>query len=172
MLTYAFPKGTTYTGSGTVVVELWTAFSDPFFLAWAEYQGSILSSDPLGQWSNLSSPYAPYPPATVGTPVAGGVTGIALGQIHAPPLGIYANTSNPIMLWSGEWSTQDLAPRTVSITTQTDELWIYTTSAHALKVFPVEALSEIHVIPAPASAAAILVFAATMRRRRASHFAS
>lgn len=131
-----------------------------------EWEGDILSDDPTGAWSNLTVPFPPNLPMSVGTPGNGNVVGISVAQLHFPPSGFYANTANPIMIWAGEWSTVDLTPRLVEISTSTLLASAYHNTSGFLTLDVSEALAQIQVIPAPVSLATIALAAFAVRRRR------
>lgn len=167
-LQFVFPNGSVYSGGAGIVVELWAGFDNYNFYAWADYEGAVLTGDVAAKWINLSSSYASvFPGLSAGTPVAGDVLDIALVQLHSPPFGYFANTDNPILLWSGEWSTTNLTARTVPIVTDSKRLSVYLTNGGVFSPVFAQAAGEIRVIPSPASVVAMLgMLCMCVRRRR------
>ena len=161
---FVFPAGQIFDGGAPVAVELWVTFGGSAY-AWAEWDGSIVSGDAEASWQNLASNYLPTPFNTLGTPVAGGVNDIVVSQLHFPPAGVFANTSNPIMIWSGEWSTPNLTPRSVSVMSVTDKAVAYTTG-YAIYLDLSEASAQIQVIPAPPSLAFLALASGLASRGR------
>ncbi len=99
------------------------------------------------------------------------VTGIVLGQLHFPDAGIFADTSNPIALWSATWTTADFSPRQVALETGLPSRWLLYTdsygSADDFSQFATGGSGSITVVPAPGAAPAVVVLACLRRRRRA-----
>jgi hypothetical protein len=149
-LEFVFPAGNTYSGANGVEVQLWLSF-DPGVYAWAKYSGEIEGSDPSGNWSSMSSAFATLPGTSVGLPTSGSVQGISLEQLHFPLGGIYASAANPIMLWSGIWSSPNLAPRVVHIETDTvsNNVYVIPPPPGPPSLILTEAQGMIVVIPAP-----------------------
>jgi hypothetical protein len=160
---FKFPSGNVYSGNA-VLVELWISF-DQWAYAWELRLGDVACTDPTGAWSGVASPYANQPFHSTGTPVGGGMVDILVSQIHFPPAGFFANTDNPIMIWSGEWSTGDLTPRVVEIGTVTKMASVYIFNG-AVPLNVAEASGEIVVIPSPVSLAPLVLAAFAIRRRR------
>lgn len=149
-------------------VELWCAF-DPAAYAYAG-ANLTLFGDPSGDFFNLYSPVVqgPCDPTPCeGIPSNGNVIMMKPGQLHFPPLMLYAKTDNPILVWTADWTTQDFTPRSITIRTESTQFFLYTdplgTSASYLSSLQ-EASSLIHVIPAPATC--LLLPVLTLRRRR------
>lgn len=165
---FTFPGGSVYSGGAPVAVELWISF-EPSAFAWEGWQGDISDTDPFASWNGLSSHYTSLPGGAIGTPSSGSVVGISVGQVHYPPLGLFARTDNPIMIWSGEWSTMDLTPRTVEIETKTSKAAVYIMNGMTGVTLVVqEGVGQIQVIPSPGSAAVFLcsLGVVCVRRRR------
>lgn len=164
-LSIEFPAGGVYTGGAYVKVELWLSFDpNPNIYAWSRWRGDIQSDDPSGDWENLTSPYLMTSPS-IGTPNSGGVVGIDLFQLHFPLGGYFANTANPIMIWTGEWSTSDLTPRSVTLTTSSISAGVYTGGITGGLILD-EAIAEIQVIPSPVSLVPLVLATFATRQRR------
>lgn len=167
-LNFNFPNGSVYTGAQPVQVELWVhVTSHPTYYAFAGWLGDVLGDDPTATWSNLATPLPPTLPVSLGTPGNGSVLNISVGQLHFPPAGIFAKTDNPIMIWSGEWSSTDLTPRFVELRTKTVKAEAYVTVNNGYKLLLSEALGDIRVVPTPQVWVWLLApcIAATVRRR-------
>ncbi len=81
--------------------------------AFASAEFDVLSTDPA--WSFASAG------AIVGTDVLG----INVGQAHAPQIGIVANPSNPIRVWTGNFTPVSAAPALVEINVDPASFWYY-----------------------------------------------
>jgi hypothetical protein len=103
----------------TATVEAWFRFN-PTFYAFAGARFDVSASLDAGGWSG-SEHMLTGPGTTDGIIGDGGdtVAGIVSGQIHFPPGGNFADTSNPILVWRGTWTTDDFTPREVSVSTGT-----------------------------------------------------
>lgn len=145
-------------------MEMWIGFDPLSVFAWGTYVGQVQSSDPLSDWTNLQSQYANGPGASLGTVGNGGVSSITLGQIHSPPT-FPANTSNPIMIWSGEWSSGDLTPRVVDVTTVTTKCLGYG-GIHIHNITFDDPTVQIQVVPAPPALAFLVISCGFASRRR------
>ena len=157
-----FPNGNTYAGVGAVKVELWIEFGPEAF-AWATWKGGVSSNDVFASWASLSSPsYVVV--ASPGTPNAGVVNDISVGQVHFPPIFI-ANTANPILIWSAEWSTSDLTPRSVLLMPDTHSAKVFIPGG-GLELVLNDAQASIQVIPAPPSLAFLALASGLASRRR------
>lgn len=168
-LNFNFPNGSVYTGAQPVQVELWVhVTSHPAYYAFASWMGDVLGDDPTANWSNLATPLPPTLPVSLGTPGNGSVLNISVGQLHFPLAGIFAKTDNPIMIWSGEWSSTDLTPRFVELQTKTVKANAYLNIINGNYLLLSEALGEIRVVPAPPAAMMLLVGPILMRRRSAA----
>jgi hypothetical protein len=166
-LSFQFPGGNVYSKGVPVRVDLWLSFDpNPNVHAWNSWGGDIQCDDPTGLWDNLATPHTAV---TLGTPVSGSIMGVHVFQVHFPPSGVFASTDNPIMIWSGEWSTTDLTPRTVTLSTSTLFGHVYVNSGLLTGLTLQEGTGEIQVIPSPVSVATLglAVFAVRQRRRMA-----
>ena len=161
-LSLNFLNGNTYDGSTPLVIEMWIGFDPQVIVAWGNYFGSIQSTDPTANWSDLQSAYTAAPGSSVGTVGNGSVWSIALAQLHFPPTSP-GNTSNPIMIWSGEWSSGDLTPRVVDVTTITSNSLGYG-GIHLYNLVFDDPTAQIQVIPAP-PALAFLALASGLASR-------
>ena len=165
-LSFAFPGGNTYNGGANVKVELWANFNSTTHMAWAGSAVAV-NGDASGAFSNvaLGNPVPP-PGTTPGTPSGGNVGGIVAGQLHFPPL-FFANTANPILIWSGEWSTGNLTARTVDLSTLSTKLTNYLPSGSSQNLTGWdEAKGTIEVVPAPSALALLGLGGLVAGRRR------
>lgn len=168
----AFPNGNIYDGSQPIMVELWIQF-DAQFGAVAGWKGKI-DGDPFGEWNNLAEHLYGQNLAAVGmslgTPATGDVNGIILGQLNAQFGGLVL-TQNPIKIWSGEWTTSNLAPRIAFFSIDTTQFNVYqpTLLKSQNETSNIDGVgSGIIVVPAPAAGTMLglsaLAFAARRRR--------
>ena len=58
------------------------------------------------------------PPNNPGVINGNRVDGAAIGQVHIPPIGIFGDPSNPVLLAEYVWATSDFTPRTVEFVTE------------------------------------------------------
>lgn len=163
-LTLNFPQGNTYTGAQPLPVEIWVGFDPLAAFAWLTYIGDVLTSDTFSIWTNIESEYAILPGSSLGNVSNGNVTSIMVGQVHFPPV-VYANTSNPIMVWSGEWSTSDLTPRSIDVSTVTQKATAHG-GIHLYNLIFDDPTAQIQVIPAPPSFAFLALAGGLACRRR------
>jgi hypothetical protein len=135
----------------SATVEVWAAFS-PALYAFAKSRFDMLASADEG---GFSDPFLPleFPGDYAGDipPNGDSVTGVNAGQVHMWN-GPYADTSNPILIWSATWNTSDFHPRTVSLATTTSEYYVYENAGGGADNFIdhfVEGEGFIEVVPAP-----------------------
>ncbi len=127
------------------------------------------SSDP-GTFSDpLHELWAPgHHDDGVVSPDGDSVTGINTRQHDFADV-LYADTSNPILLWQVTWSTADFAPRKVTLDTVTAEYLLYTDTIGNFSDFAdtiVEGHGAITVVPSPATVLPLLAIVAAGHRRR------
>lgn len=157
-------------GSPSTSVQVWADWdSAAGFYAFAAAEYDLLG-DATG---SFSAPTLELPDLGqfAGTPAGGDVLGVVVGQLHFPTIGAFADTSDPLLVWSGTWSTTDFTPRLVDLTTDTFAYSLYLDATGASGGFlptVVEGMGRIQVVPAPASLALIgLGVVAALRRRGA-----
>ena len=164
-LFFSFPNGNVYDGGAPLKVEVWASYVKPQYFAWALWSGAV-NGDVSGEFSNpVLANWAPPPGTSPGIPGSGGVSSIVAGQLWFGNL-FFPDTSNPIRLWSAEWSTDNLQTRTVAITTWTTNYGLYNPNMTTATVIASEASGLIQVVPAPAAFALSFVFAPFLRRHR------
>jgi hypothetical protein len=81
---------------------------------------------------------------------------------------IFADTSNPILMWRVTWSTSDFTPRMVHLHTATTEFDLYINETGQGMSFIndfIEGSGVLQVVPAP-GASALVIGAGTMALRR------
>lgn len=152
----------------STTVEVYAQWDADLYYAFQDANWNLVG-DTTGGFSGPASAFV-APGQVGGTPTAGDVMGIVTGQLHVPMGGVFADTSDPILIWTGTWSTTDFTPRIVDLFTETDEYRLFSDDTGAFwDVTPtvLEAAGQIQVIPAPASIALLgLGGLATLRRRR------
>ncbi len=163
-LYFNFPNGNVYDGSTPVKVEVWAGF-EPQYFAWASWKAD-LNGEASGSFSNISQglPWT-LPGSSAGTAAGGSVTGIATGQLWFSPL-FFPDSSNPILIWSGEWSTKDPTPRSLALSTLTAKYYVYLPNQTSEFVVPSEASGLIQVVPVPATLLGALSLVCLGRRKR------
>lgn len=154
--------------SPSATVEVWADWDSDLFYAFAAAEWS-LRGDTTGDFSGPMSAFTD-PGQNDGTPTGGDVTDIVTGQLQFPTGGIFADTSDPIMIWSGTWSTTDFTARSVDLLTETLRYSLYlddTGLSSDVTSTVIEGTGQIQVIPAPASMALVgLGGLVALRRRR------
>lgn len=155
-------------GTPSTTVEVWADWDSDLFYAFAAANWN-LRGDMSGDFSGPASAFTD-PGQDDGTPMDGDVMDIITGQLQFPTGGLFADTSDPILIWSGTWSTTDFTARTVDLATETLRYSLYlddTGLSSDVTPTVLEASGEIIVIPAPASLAMVgLGGLVAMRRRR------
>ncbi|MEO1009210.1 MAG: PEP-CTERM sorting domain-containing protein [Planctomycetota bacterium] len=155
-------------GTPSTTVEVWADWDSPTFFAFAAAEFD-LSADTSGMFSGPASAFSD-PGQEPGDIEVDGVENIVVGQLQFPPGGLFADTSDPILVWSATWSTTDFSTRSVPLATITDQYTLYTGSdgsSSDVTMTVIEATGAIRVIPAPASLALLgLGGLAAARRRR------
>lgn len=152
----------------STTVEVWAHFDDQYAFAGALWDVNA-SADP----GDFSDPYAVL--HALGTsngvvaPDGDSVGHIIAGQAHFPIGDVHADTSNPILVWTATWSTDDFTPRSVDLTTSTQKYFLYVDesgfSQEYLSDDFKEAFASISVVPTPGAAAATFVGVLAFARR-------
>jgi hypothetical protein len=155
-------------GTPSTTVEVWADWDSDLFYAFAAAEWH-LRGDMTGDFSGPASAFTD-PGQNGGTPMDGDVLDIVTGQLQFPAGSIFADTSDPILIWSGTWSTTDFTARNVDLATETLRYNLYlddTGLSSDVTATVIEAAGQIEVIPAPASLALIgLGGMVALRRRR------
>ena len=162
-LLLSLPGGNVFDGSAPVQVELWVTFSN-MYPAFEKFKGDVAGSDTSGLWSSISSPLNLS--LSLGLPASGSVADIFVINMQFPLGGFIASTANPILIWSGYWSTETLTPRTVSLDTMTESLTAYQGFGGIVSIAGNEASAQIQVIPAPPALAFLALASGLASRRR------
>jgi MYXO-CTERM domain-containing protein len=167
-VTYSRPIGKIVDPGDTATVKIWATFDESFY-AFATGYFSVLTDDPSGSWTDLGCDIkANYNDA--GTANGGDVEDILSGQLHYPPGDIFADTSNPILVWHGTFTTDDLSLHNVSLATVTEKVRLYINYDGVSNEFfdgLGEGAATIEVgLPAPAAAALLGLGALAASRRR------
>lgn len=152
----------------STTVEVYAQWDADLYYAFAAAEWN-LRGDATGDFSGPASAFTD-PGQVGGTPMGGDVTGIITGQLQFPAGSLFADTSDPILIWSGTWSTTDFTNRFVDLQTETDRYSLYlddTGLSSQVTSTVLEAAGQIEVIPAPASLALVgLGGLVALRRRR------
>lgn len=155
-------------GTPSTTVEVWADWDSDLFYAFAAAEWN-LRGDASGDFSGPASAFTD-PGQEDGNPLGGDVLDIVTGQLQFPAGSIFADRSDPIMIWSGTWSTTDFTARNVDLATETIRYNLYlddTGLSTDVTSTVIEAAGQIEVIPAPASLALVgLGGLAAIRRRR------
>ncbi len=159
-----------------VEVRLYASFPQQYW-AFGSTTLHISSSDPTGQFFNMTKPIGPgaLSPSGAcamwagGTPnSSGGVGPLGASQFNA--VGCAAGTWNPILIWQAEWTTSDFAARNVVLAT--DNILKYSVYVSSQSSLPdlflnyEPAAAVFQVIPTPGSIACIGAIVVASRRRR------
>lgn len=156
----------------SAIVSMYAAFPSTEY-AFAAIVTDLISSTGSTGWSDYGIPRTLRAPGwSDGTPTMTGIEQIAAAQIHLPPAGPLPDESNPILFWEGTYTAPNdvSTPFDLTLATQTTRFEIYFsidefgTRSH-LPVL-IEGEATIHVVPAPASFALLLLGGLTAPRRR------
>ncbi len=154
-------------GQPSTTVEVYADWDSDLFYAFAAAEWA-LRGDGTGDFSGPTLAFSD-PGQDAGTPMTGDVMDIVTGQLQFPPGGIFADTSDPILIWSATWSTTDFTARTVDLSTETARYSLYlddTGLSSDVTSTVIEGLGRIEVIPAPASLALLGLGGLVAARRR------
>lgn len=129
-------------------------------------------ADPRRHWSNLEllPPFESPPVAPIVTDSA--IEGLLGGQLNFPPAMIYADPTNPIAFYEATFTAPLDAGRFYEVDLLTDvsrfDVYIDRGSAESQSRLDllVEGEATISVVPAPTSAAVVILGFAALRRRR------
>lgn len=153
----------------STTVTMWAAF-DPKWYAFGLSKPEVWSAGS----GDFSSPQAIMKqkkycdPGDV-APDGDSVTGTRLTQ-YQWLLGEFADTANPIELWSVAWTTDHFKPRSVPVWTRSSSFYIYVDASGQWDNFYgpdfSEARGTIQVVPAPAGSLVIGVGVFVSARRR------
>jgi hypothetical protein len=162
------PSGSVNPGDPSATVNI-SAFFSPNDYAFAGGRFDVGAGD--GTWSNnhLIGPIAGSPGVNPGVLGGSNVTAVTVGQVHFPPV-LPGNNSNPISLWSADWTTNDFTARSVPVGTTTARFDVYPSSTSPTSQSRlsglVEGRGEIIVTPAPSALALLGLGGLVAGRRR------
>jgi len=151
----------------STTVEVYADWDSDLFYAFAAAEWS-LRGDMSGDFSGPASAFTD-PGQDGGTATDGDVVDIVTGQLQFPPGGVMADQSDPILIWTGTWSTTDFTARTVDLATETGRYNLYldeTGLSSDVTSTVLEGAGRIQVIPAPASLALVGLGGLVAARRR------
>ena len=157
----------------TTTIKVWAWYDNPQrSVAFSFGNFDFGASDGLfsNPQVNLPTFGAANPGSTPGTALGSSVNGVFVGQLFGF-LGFFANTDNPILAWSAEWTATDFTPRSVDLNTlNTSDFWVASISNGAqTQLYPqgfTPGAGMIEVVPSPASAMPLVVVGAMLLRRR------
>lgn len=133
----------------------------------------LMSSTGSTGWSDFGiSSRLRAPGSSAGTPTGMGIEGILAGQAYFPGGGLWPDVSNPIIFWQATYTAPSdvTMPFDLRLPTQTLRFETYISVEESTWRSHIDGLIEgettIHVVPAPASLALVLVGGALVNRRR------
>lgn len=153
-------------------ITLWAAFNPDFpkWFAFGETRTEVLTEFDRGWFSDpvvILDPWGFSKPGEV-SPDGDRVSGIYAMQIYLP-FSIYPDESNPILLWSATWTTDDFTPRQVGLFTESESFALWSAEGGLHDQFGIdfaEGSGVIEVVPAPGAASALTGLGAWMSRRK------
>jgi hypothetical protein len=160
------PSNTVSPEQPSVEIDVWAAF-DPIYYAFAGAPFDIGSVPDEGMFYDPRLPKNFYGDEGAATPDGDAMTNIVSWQYQYPP-NMYADTANPIMIWSCSWTTSDFTPRRVDVNLLATDFWVYFDvfgQGGQVSYVP-EALGYIQVVPDPGAAVLLVLGAFVPRRRR------
>ncbi|MFG0286150.1 MAG: hypothetical protein ACF8R7_17170 [Phycisphaerales bacterium JB039] len=148
-------------------VECWAYFPAEDF-AFAGARWSLHASEEGWNddgWTMLAHSICVTPPWYISGP---DYLDILDGQLNFPPGSIYADPANPIAVWHASFEVTDFTPREITIRTETTlaEVFPERESSQSEERPWTEGVGAIRVVPAPGSAAPLVVAGVTAARRR------
>jgi hypothetical protein len=155
--------------SPSATVTLWAAFPQ-FKYAFAKSSTEVWGDPDPGGFGDptVLMEQGDYCEAGFVSPDGDSILGIRLLQLQFIG-GEFADTANPLKVWSATWATDDFTPRTVPVETRSSDFWVYSDAAGGADDFYHADFSEAHefiqVVPSPAGAG-VLVGAGLCGRRR------
>jgi hypothetical protein len=158
--------------SPTVTIELWAAFN-PDLYAFGQSLLDMRSGSDVGTFGAPDVLLNDFPwndPGEI-TDDGDAIAGIFAKQIHLDG-GLFADPSNPILLWTCTWTTDDFTPRDVPLWTETERFLVILRSDDSLEKDFVgldfeEGAAVITVVPSPTAAVVLsLASLGSFRRKR------
>ncbi len=164
---YSDPAGVINSLDDTATVTIWAAW-DPANYAFLGSELNVNAADPwvAGSWSGniallRSGGFRD------GTIEGSQVRDIKTVQLHLPDAGIYADPANPIAAWTATWRTSELTLRSIPVTTDSKDYWLYLNEQGQWSDL-IDSLDEgvgvINVVPAPGACALVGVAVVAMTR--------
>jgi hypothetical protein len=158
-------------GQPSATVEAWAVWDPDQYAFWKAHFDFYSSPDPGGFSDPERLLRGPGTHDGVVEPDGDAVIGTVALQLHFPAGGIFADTSNPILMWRVTWSTSDFTPRMVDLHTATAEFALFVDDSgngHSFIDDFVDGSGAIQVVPSPGPAALVMgACLAALRRRRA-----
>lgn len=99
---------------------------DKFAFAGGEF--GIAATDPYGSFFDAQN-WLRGPGWSAGEIDGPSVTGIVVGQEHDPLHGVFANEADPILVWTGRFTTTDWSYHTIQFSTSTSTFDIFVNPA-------------------------------------------
>jgi uncharacterized protein (TIGR03382 family) len=167
----SYDNGLGYVDAGSgAKIQIWAGFDDNLY-AFAGALLDINTDEAGGSWSAFGRDLK-GPGTKDGVASGGNVLGALPGQLHFPPGGIFADTSNPILAWHGTFNSSGPYDNHVAqLTTKTSKYNVYInadgTSQDFIKSL-IEGAGGIQIgpVPTPATAALLGLGALAAGRRR------
>lgn len=165
---YSDPAGVIDSPDDTATISLWAAW-DAKYYAFDMAKLDVIADDPIdsGEWLE-SRTVLRGPGSGDGTIEGDRVAGIIPSQLQFPGT-FFADTSNPILVWHGTWSTSALHARDIPINTESRAFRLWTDfegDSDSFIDMLTEGFGTIQVVPAPAVAPPLILAAALGWRRR------
>jgi hypothetical protein len=150
-----------------VEVSVYAQFGDGNY-AFAGAELNIVADDAAGEFFDIQE-HLGGPGAFAGSADGPMVTGIVTGQEHNPGAGVFADTTNPLLVWSGKYTTTDFSFRVFWIETETTLFDVYIDDdgnrESGLNGF-VEGRDKVAICACPAPAAGVVLGALGIRAAR------
>ena len=152
-----------------VTVSIYASFDESDY-AFAGADFDLVTDDSWGKFYDVQE-HLGGPGSFAGSPVGGDVLGIVTGQEHSPDQGVFADTKNPILVWTGKFTTSDFSYRLISFATVTSVFDVYS-DAQGTRENRMDGLIEglggvlVCACPSPGTGAIGVVAAGLAWRRR------
>ncbi|UYV12348.1 MAG: hypothetical protein NCW75_13735 [Phycisphaera sp.] len=154
-------------------VEVYAKFDSAVDYAFAAGIYDFIANE-AGGWSDntLVVPFGPNETsASVSLPGDPDATSATLGQIYFLPAGIFADPTNPALVWTMKFTATEFTPRFIDLETITSRFALYIDGAlpdsRSLDTaLLMEGSGQIQIIPVPSALACLGLAGLTLVRRR------
>lgn len=156
----------------TATVEVWAWFDNVPGVSELFASGNYDLVAGEGLWSNVTYWLnAPDPPPHL--VVGSRINNLIAGQLHLPPVNIFGNPSNPVLVLSTNWTTTDFTNRGVLVETANTSFFnVYNQHGVQTLLWPSgysPGSAAIAIVPAPPVMVVVTGFAILAGRRRRKH---